>query len=72
MKLLTKFNLNLLVLFGAGGPIISKAISSFLISNAQREVLQEASLMMASAKSVRDYTSSDLAPLLEQNPQHSR
>ena len=70
MKLLTKFNLILLLLFGAGGLIISQAISSFLISNAQREVLQEASLMMASAKSVRDYTSSDLAPLLEQNPQH--
>ena len=70
MKLLTKFNLILLVLFGTGGLIISQAISSFLISNAQREVLQEASLMMASAKSVRDYTSSDLAPLLEQNPQH--
>jgi hypothetical protein len=26
--------------------------------------------MMANAKSVRDYTSSDLAPLLEENPQH--
>jgi protein-histidine pros-kinase len=26
--------------------------------------------MMASAKAVRDYTASDLAPLLEQNPQH--
>jgi protein-histidine pros-kinase len=70
MKLLTKFNLILLVLFGAGGLIISQAISSFLIGNAQREVLQEAQLMMASAKSVRDYTSSDLAPLLEQNPLH--
>jgi methyl-accepting chemotaxis protein len=70
MKLLTKFNLILLVLFGTGGLIISQAISSFLIKNAQREVLQEAKLMMASAKSVRDYTSSDLAPLLEQNPQH--
>jgi methyl-accepting chemotaxis protein len=27
---------------------------------------------MASARSVRDYTSSDLAPLLEQNPQHKQ
>jgi HAMP domain-containing protein len=71
MKLLTKFNLILLVLFGTGGLIISQAISSFLLGNAQREVLQEAKLMMASAKSVRDYTSSDLAPLLEQNPQHT-
>lgn len=70
MKLLTKFNLILLVLFATGGVIISQAISSFLMNNAQREVLQEATLMMASAKSVRDYTSSDLAPLLEQNPEH--
>jgi HAMP domain-containing protein len=72
MKLLTKFNLILLVLFGAGGLIISRVISDFLISNARREVLQEAELMMASAKSVRDYTSSDLGPLLEQNPQHKK
>jgi HAMP domain-containing protein len=70
MKLLTKFNLILLILFGAGGLIISQVISSFLVSNAQREVLQEAELMMASAQSVRDYTSSDLGPLLQQNPQH--
>src|SRR5580704_4767305 len=72
MKLLTKFYLILLVLFGAGGLIISRVISDFLISNARREVLQEAELMMASAKSVRDYTSSDLGPLLEQNPQHKK
>jgi methyl-accepting chemotaxis protein len=70
MKLLTKFNLILLVVFGTGGLIISQAISSFLIGNAQREVLQQAQLMMASAMSVRDYTASDLKPLLEQNPQH--
>src|SRR5579864_5054688 len=70
MKLLTKFNLILLVVFTTGGLIISLIISSFLVSNAQREVLQQAELMMASATSVRDYTSSDLRPLLEQNPQH--
>jgi len=72
MKLLTKFNLIVLVLFGTGGLIISQLTYSFLINNARREVLQEAELMMASAKSVRDYTSSDLAPLLEQNPQHKK
>jgi HAMP domain-containing protein len=70
MKLLTKFNLILLVLFGAAGLIISQVLYSFLIDNARREVYQDAELMMASAKSVRDYTSSDLGPLLEQNPQH--
>ena len=72
MKLLTKFNLILLLLFAAGGLIISQVISSFLIRNARQEVLQEAELMMASAKSVRDYTTSNLDPLLEQNPEHRR
>jgi HAMP domain-containing protein len=70
MKLLTKFNLLLLVLFGTGGLIISQVTYTFLIRNARHEVLQEAELMMASATSVREYTSSDLRPLLEQNPQH--
>jgi HAMP domain-containing protein len=70
MKLLTKFNLILLVLFGAGGVLIAYLSYGFLIGNARREVMAEAELMMASAKSVRDYTSTDLAPLLEQNPRH--
>jgi len=70
MKLLTKFNLILLVLFGTGGVVILQVANSFLLRNARREVLQEAELMMASAKAIRDYTSSDLAPLLQQNPEH--
>jgi len=72
MKLLTKFNLILLLVFGTGGVIISQVVYSFLIDNARREVLQEAELMMASARAVRDYTDSDLAPLLEQNPQQKK
>jgi methyl-accepting chemotaxis protein len=64
MKLMTKFNLILLVLFGLGGLAISQLAYSFLIGNARRQVLQEAELMMASARAVRDYTSSNLAPLL--------
>jgi HAMP domain-containing protein len=70
MKLLTKFNLILLVLFGILGLIISQVTYRFLINNARRDVLHEAELMMASATAVRDYTASDLAPLLEQNPEH--
>jgi protein-histidine pros-kinase len=70
MKLLTKFNLILFVIFGAGGLLISHFAYSFLIGNARREVLQEAQLMMASAKSVRDYTATDLSPLLQQLPRH--
>jgi len=72
MKLLAKFNLLLLVLFVTGVLIISEAIHRFLISNAQRETMQQAELMMASAKSVRDYTSSDVGPLLEQNQEHKK
>jgi methyl-accepting chemotaxis protein len=70
MKLLTKFNLILFLIFGAGGLVISLVAYNFLVGNARREVLAQAELMMASAKSVRDYTSSDLSPLLEQNPKH--
>lgn len=70
MKLLTKFNLILIVLFGACGVIIATVAYQFLINNARREVMQEAELMMTNAKSVRDYTADDLAPLLEQTSRH--
>lgn len=70
MKLLAKFNLILLVVFGAGGLLISHIAYSYLIGSARSQVLDEARLMMASAKSVRDYTSNDLSPLLQQNPRH--
>ena len=70
MKLLFKFNLILFVIFTIGGAVISLVAYSFLVSNARREVLDQAELMMASAKSVRDYTSSDLSPLLTQVPSH--
>jgi protein-histidine pros-kinase len=70
MKLLAKFNLILFVIFGTSALLISHLAYSFLIGNARREVLQQAQLMMASARSVRDYTATDLSPLLQQNPRH--
>lgn len=70
MKLLAKFNLILFIIFGAGGFLISHLSYSFLIGNARREVVQEGQLMLASAESVRDYTATDLSPLLEQLPRH--
>jgi len=70
MKLLAKFNLILLVIFGTGGLLIAHFAYSFLIGNARQEVLQQAKLMMAGATSVRDYTATDLSPLLQQNPRH--
>lgn len=70
MKLMAKFNLILLVVFAASGLLIAQIAYSFLIGNARREVLTQAQLMMASAKSIRDYTADDLSPLLQQNPRH--
>jgi len=70
MKLLGKFNLILLVIFGVGGSIICQLSYSFLIRNARREVMDQAKLMVASTQAVRDYTDEDLKPLLEQNPRH--
>jgi hypothetical protein len=70
MKLLTKFNLILVVVFGAAGFLIAHLAYDFLIGNARREVLAQAQLMMHSATSVRNYTNDDLKPLLEKNPQH--
>lgn len=70
MKLLTKFNLILLALFGICGLILAWVTYTFLNDNARREVMQEAQLMMASATAVRDYTSTDLKALLEQTPEY--
>ncbi len=70
MKLLAKFNLILLVIFGAGGLLMCQLSYSFLIRNARREVLAQAELMVASTRAVRDYTEEDLKPLLEKNPRH--
>jgi protein-histidine pros-kinase len=70
MKLLLKFNLILLAIFGVGGLVIAQLAYSFLIGNARGEVMRQAQLMMASTNSVRNYTATDLSPLLQQNPRH--
>jgi protein-histidine pros-kinase len=70
MRLLTKFNLVLLVLFGISGFVIAHLAYQFLMRNAGAQVLQQAELMMASAKSTRDYTSEQVKPLLLKNPEH--
>lgn len=70
MKLLAKFNLILLVIFGTGGLLICQLAYNFLIRNARCEVLAQAELMVAGTRAVRDYTAYDLSPLLQQNPRH--
>ena len=65
MKLLLKFNLILVLLFGSGMLLISRLAYDFLMQNARAHVLQQAQLMAQSAQAMRDYTSEELEPLLE-------
>src|SRR5277367_3561368 len=70
MKLLAKFNLILIALFGAGSILIAYTAYQFLMRNARSQVIQQAELMIESARSTRQYTSNQLAPLLETLPAH--
>src|SRR3954468_18236991 len=68
MKLLMKFNLILLLLFGTGLFVVSYMARQFLLDNARTQVLQQAQLMVESARATRDYTSQELKPLLVRVP----
>jgi protein-histidine pros-kinase len=70
MKLLTKFNIVLIVFFGAGGLLIAKLAKDFLLTNARDQVVQQAELMMAAAKATREYTNDQIKPVLLKNPDH--
>lgn len=70
MKLLAKFNLILIALFAAGALLIAYASYQFLMQNARNQVVQQAELMIESARSTRQYTADDLAPLLNKLPDH--
>jgi protein-histidine pros-kinase len=70
MKLLSKFNLMLVALFGIGSVLIALAANQFLMRNARAQVVQQAELMIESARSTRQYTSDDLAPVLDAFSEH--
>jgi HAMP domain-containing protein len=70
MKLLAKFNLILIALFGAGSLLVAYTAYQFLMRNARGQVVQQAGLMIESARSTRQYTANELAPLLETLPEH--
>ena len=71
MKLLTKFNLVLMVVFGLGMFLISHYAYNFLMNDAREQVLQQAELMEASASATKEYTVDKVSPILEHTPQHS-
>lgn len=72
MKLLAKFNILLIAVFGLGLLLITLRAQTFLQKQAQAEVLREAGLMAASATATRDYTEHDVTPLLEKTAEHAR
>ncbi|MGA2848647.1 MAG: DUF3365 domain-containing protein [Terracidiphilus sp.] len=71
MKLLAKFNLVLVLVFGVGMSLIAHYAYVFLMKNAQQQVLQQAQLMAASASATKDYTVEQVSPILEHTPQHN-
>jgi HAMP domain-containing protein len=71
VKLLTKFNLVLIVVFGLGLFLISRNAYDFLMNDAQQQVLQQAELMSASASATKDYTDQQVSPVLVTTTQHN-
>lgn len=71
MKLLLKFNLLLIAVFGLGLGLIAYEARAFLQRQAESEVLREAGLVSASATATRNYTEQDVSPLLEKTAEHA-
>lgn len=70
MKLLLKFNLMFVLVFGMGLIATGYAARQFLRNNARERVLQEARLMMETTASTRTYTSKQIKPLLAPREKH--
>jgi protein-histidine pros-kinase len=64
MGLKTKFNLMMLAAFLVGLALAAGLSWRILSDNAQREVLQQAGVITAEARGVRDYTTKEILPLL--------
>ena len=71
MKLLVKFNILLIVVFGLGLSLIAYQARSFLQEQAQAEVLRQAGLMAASALATRNYTEHYITPVIEKTTEHT-
>jgi protein-histidine pros-kinase len=64
MSLLVRVNIALVLAFALGATITGLLCRSILARDAERETRTEAELMIDSALAARDYTSSQIAPLL--------
>jgi protein-histidine pros-kinase len=72
MRLLIKFNLLLIFVFGVGIAITAYVAHNFLQENAREEVVQQARLMMGAAGGMRTYTSKQVGPLLAAHQSDSK
>lgn len=70
MKLLARFNLIFIVIFGAGTVLAVWFAYGFLRENAKSEVLEQARLMMESTLATRSYTAQQIQPLLNKMQMH--
>jgi HAMP domain-containing protein len=64
MNLLVRINVALIVVFAIGATVTGIACRAVLQGNAEREIRNEAGLMIDSALAARDYTEAQIAPLL--------
>jgi protein-histidine pros-kinase len=64
MGLKAKFNLVMLLAFLAGLALAAGLSWQIVHENARREMIQQASVMMAEASAIRDYTDKEIGPLL--------
>jgi HAMP domain-containing protein len=64
MRLLIKFNVLLVLVFGLSLAITARVAHNFLRENAREDVIQQARLMIGAAGGMRTYTSQQVGPLL--------
>lgn len=72
MKLLTKFTLIFLVVFGAGLALCGVVAYRFLRQDATDQAVQQARLMMQTMLAARTYTTKPVEPLLAGTQEHER
>lgn len=72
MKLLAKFNLIFVLVFGTGVAVATWLVYDFLRRDAHDEIVQQARLMMESTLATRNYTSVQIKPLLLPKEEHDR
>lgn len=71
VKLLVKFNILLVAVFGLGLLLIAYEAQGFLQKQAESEVLRQAGLVSASASATRQYTEDEVSPLLAKTAEHA-